>query len=236
MKHHHLPHIDLPHHYQFVTFRTFDSTDNFLLKLYAQNKPSPEKQVAVDTYLDSSNQGAYLNGEALLQLSQFLCQKDGKLYKLICFAIMPNHVHMLFKPLQSLSVVMQKIKGGSARLLNKTMNRTGSFWTKDYFDKLVRDEKHFQTVYRYIQQNPMKLKENSATKVAHPKGSEAQGERRSLRKHPGVLASPRQEGHNATKVTSPKGSEALASPIEQDCSATLVAPPNGSERFYGIYE
>ncbi len=172
MKHHHLPHIDLLNHYQFVTFRTKDSTDDFLFKLYAQNKPSPEKQAAIDAYLDSSNQGAYLHGEALSQLKHFLCQKDGELYKLICFAIMPNHVHMLFKPLQSFSVVMQKIKGGSARLLNELMNRKGSFWAKDYYDKLIRDEKHFQTVYRYIQQNPMKLKENSATKVAPPSGSE----------------------------------------------------------------
>ena len=172
MKHHHLPHIDLLNHYQFVTFRTKGSTDDFLLKLYAQNKPNPEKQAAIDAYLDSSNQGAYLHGEALSQLKHFLCQKDGELYKLICFAIMPNHVHMLFKPLQSLSAVMQKIKGGSARLLNELMNRKGSFWAKDYYDKLIRDEKHFQTVYSYIQQNPMKLKENSATRVAPPSGSE----------------------------------------------------------------
>jgi len=32
-KHRHLPHIDLVGHYQFITFRTFDSVDDFVKKL-----------------------------------------------------------------------------------------------------------------------------------------------------------------------------------------------------------
>ncbi|MDQ7005197.1 MAG: transposase [Ghiorsea sp.] len=223
MKHQHLPHIDLPHYYQFVTFRTKDSTDDFLLKLYAQNKPRSEKQADIDVYLDTSNKGAYLYSDALLLLASLLRQKNGELYELVCFAIMPNHVHILFKPLKKLSDVMQSLKGGSARLLNKVLNRSGEFWAKDYYDRLIRDEKHFQTVYRYIKQNPMKLRDVGATEVALPNGngSEAQGERRSLRKHPGVLASPSLSSHSATEVALPNGNEVLIS---------------YNERFYGIYE
>ncbi|MDQ7057990.1 MAG: transposase [Ghiorsea sp.] len=212
MKHQHLPHIDLPHYYQFVTFRTKDSTDDFLLKLYAQNKTSSEKQADIDVYLDTSNKGAYLYSDALLLLASFLRQKNGELYELVCFAIMPNHVHILFKPLKNLSDVMQSLKGGSARLLNKVLNRSCEFWAKDYYDRLIRDEKHFQTVYRYIKQNPMKLRDVGATEVALPRGSRSGSE---------ALASPSQSSHSATEVALPNGNEVLTS---------------YNERFYGIYE
>lgn len=193
MKHHHLPHIHLPEHYQFVTFRTADSTDDFVLKLYAQNKPNHEKQTALDTYLDSSKKGAYLYGKALQCLHQFLCEKDKLLYELVCFAIMPNHVHILFKPLKHLSVVMQGIKGASAIKLNQILGQSGQFWASDYYDKLIRGEKHFQTVYTYIQQNPMKVEGEGFI------GS-------------GVLTPQKYQGMSGTKVPPPSGSEALASP------------------------
>jgi len=157
MKYQHLPHIHLPEHYQFVTFRTADSTDTFIKKLYARNKANREKQAELDAYLDASKQGAYLCGSALQNLYQFLREKDKLLYTLVCFAIMPNHVHILFKPLKHLSVVMQGIKGASAIQLNKLLGRKGQFWARDYYDTLIRDEKHFQAVYTYIQKNPLKL-------------------------------------------------------------------------------
>ena len=162
MKYQHLPHIYLPDHYQFVTFRTADSTDTFIKKLYARNKANREKQAELDAYLDASKQGAYLCGSALQYLYQFLRGKDKLLYTLVCFAIMPNHVHILFKPLKHLSVVMQGIKGASAIQLNQILGRNGQFWASDYYDTLIRDEKHFQTIYTYIQQNPMKLGDGGA--------------------------------------------------------------------------
>jgi len=32
----------------------------------------------------------------------------------------------------------------------------GNFWQRDYFDRLVRDEKHFANCVRYIRRNPEK--------------------------------------------------------------------------------
>jgi len=165
-KHSHLLHIDINDHYQFITFRTQDSVDAYLKKLVKQNLPNRERQLAIDQYLDQSKSGAYLNGDVLLAFNTFIKTKDTVLYELIAFCIMPNHVHLLIKPLDKLAKVMQNLKGGSARLINEMMGRKGKFWALDYYDKLIRDAKHFSVVYHYIKNNPAVLCE---AKVSPPR-------------------------------------------------------------------
>jgi len=161
MSYRHLPHIDIAGHYQFITFRTNDSADTFLKKIAAHNKPDNQKQQDADNYLDSSIKGAYLNNAVLIALSDFLMSKDSLWYELVAFSIMPNHVHLLIKPNDKLALVMQKIKGGSSKIINTLMKRNGTFWASDYYDKLVRDEQHFSVIYQYIKNNPLKLAEKN---------------------------------------------------------------------------
>lgn len=84
----------------------------------------------------------------------------------MALVIMNNHVHILFKPLQSLSKVMQMIKGVSAKKINELLGKNGRFWADDYYDKAIRDEKHFWVVYEYIKNNPLKICD---TKVSLPR-------------------------------------------------------------------
>jgi len=51
---------------------------------------------------------------------------------------------------------MQKIKGATAFYINKHLASKGHFWGKSYFDKAIRDEKHFNVVYEYIKNNAVK--------------------------------------------------------------------------------
>ena len=159
----HLPHLDLAGHYQFITFRTYDSTDKFLKKLSLQNKPNNKVQLEVDNYLDGSKNGAYLNDKVLKSLYDFFKSNDKILYELIAFSIMPNHVHLLFKPLKNLPSVMHQIKGSSAKLINEIMEKRGKFWANEYYDRAIRNEKHFGIVYEYIKNNPLKLSEAKAS-------------------------------------------------------------------------
>ena len=161
MKYNHLKHLDIADYYQFITFRTRDSRDSFLKKLHDQKKAANKKQLEIDNYLDQSKQGAYLNDEALIYLNSYLREADSRLYVLSAFAIMPNHVHLLVKPLLNLASMMQRLKGGSANKINQILEKSGSFWEADYYDKAIRDEKHYQIVYNYIQNNPLKLIGNS---------------------------------------------------------------------------
>ncbi len=117
----------------------------------------------MDQYLDQSIQGAYLNGDVLCWLRDFLINGNKNDYDLITFCIMPNHVHLLLKPLKPLAKVIQKIKGSSAKQINTMMGKSGRFWANDYYDRLIRNEKHFNTVYAYIENNPLVLSEAKAS-------------------------------------------------------------------------
>ncbi|MFA5455189.1 MAG: transposase [Sulfurimonas sp.] len=165
-RHSHLPHIDLEGYYQFVTFRTFDSVDEFVRKWgFNPAMKNKETQLGIDEYLDTSTNGAYLQDNVLGYLYDFLIAHDKKLYELSAFCIMNNHVHILFKPLERLSKVMQMLKGASAKKINELLGKNGKFWDDDYYDKAIRDEKHFFVVYEYIRNNPLKI---GGTKVPLP--------------------------------------------------------------------
>ena len=151
-----LPHLDLIDHYQFLTFRTHDSIDDFLTRLSTENISTSLKQYKADEYLDHSPKGAYLNGDVLLYIKEFLLKQDGDLYNLVSFSIMPNHLHILFKQKMEIAKTVQRLKGGSSVNINKILRRKGVFWEKGYFDKVIRDEKHFDTVYNYIKNNAVK--------------------------------------------------------------------------------
>lgn len=81
---------------------------------------------------------------------------EGERVVMISFAVMPNHVHSLFVQNQEwpLEKLTQSWKRFTAREINKLLNRTGNLWQRDYFDRLVRDEKHFANCIRYIRRNP----------------------------------------------------------------------------------
>lgn len=76
------------------------------------------------------------------------------------YVIMPNHVHLLCSLIgnQALPTVLHGWKGGSSNEINRTVGRSGKLWAKDYFDRLVRDEKHFWNCALYIRGNPRKAK------------------------------------------------------------------------------
>ncbi len=155
-KHSNLPHINLKEHYQFVTFRTQESIDMYLKKLYGSGEPEKLKQYKIDAYLDTSNQGAYLNDEIISEIKKYFLNYDGKIYKLIALVVMPNHIHILFQQKDELKNIIRILKGGSAHIVNKLLERKGQVWSSDYFDKLIRDEAHFTLVYEYIKYNAVK--------------------------------------------------------------------------------
>ena len=143
-------------HYQFVTFRTKDSIDGYMEKLYGSNDSERLKQYKIDSYLDKSENGAFLNGQIVVDIQKYFQNYDKKMYKLIALVIMPNHIHILFKHEDALKNIMRILKGGSAHIVNKALDRKGQVWDSDYFDKLIRDEEHFSLVYEYIKYNAIK--------------------------------------------------------------------------------
>ncbi|WP_084683682.1 transposase [Psychromonas hadalis] len=94
-------------------------------------------------------------------MSTQLKNADKKDYELCAFAIMPNHVHLLLKPLISLPLMMQKMKGKSSKQINELLLLSGSLWARSYYDRAIRSQKHFDVTYQYIKNNPLKLCEDA---------------------------------------------------------------------------
>lgn len=82
---------------------------------------------------------------------------DQTRYDLQSWVIMPNHAHVLFdpKPSVSLSNIMKDFKGFAARQANKMLKSSGTIWHPDYFDTYIRNQKHYDTVVAYIENNPV---------------------------------------------------------------------------------
>ena len=78
-------------------------------------------------------------------------------YDLGAFVVMGNHVHVLLRPHQAASRVLQWLKGTTAREANQLLGRTGqAFWQRESYDHLVRDERELEGIAAYIENNPVK--------------------------------------------------------------------------------
>ncbi|MCG6202534.1 transposase [Psychromonas antarctica] len=147
-------HIDQKNAIQFVTFRTQESVAYYLEKNNINTTKSTSKQqFEQDKFLDNADAGAILNNDIITLLTTLFKSKDTIYYNLIALSIMPNHVHLLFEQIFPLMEIMQKIKGGTALLINKHYHRTGTLWDRGYFDKIVRTEEQLCITYQYIKNN-----------------------------------------------------------------------------------
>lgn len=82
---------------------------------------------------------------------------DGQSYRLLAWIVMPNHVHLLVEIWQiPQSKLIKDWKGFTARRINRLLGRRGKLWQEDYWDRYIRDEKHYRKVRHYIEWNPVK--------------------------------------------------------------------------------
>jgi REP element-mobilizing transposase RayT len=107
---------------------------------------------------------------------------DGQRYILDDYVVMPNHVHILVKPLvgHGLADILHSWKSFTANRINRQMGRAGQFWQHESYDHIVRNESAMQAIRRYIRENPGKRAQGivggaSSSPVAHGKAVVACG-------------------------------------------------------------
>jgi len=83
---------------------------------------------------------------------------DGKRYNLDEFIVMPNHVHVLVRPLHGdrLADILHSWKSFTAKEINRRLGRTGQLWQHESYDHIVRNEKAIYAIRNYIRANPLK--------------------------------------------------------------------------------
>ncbi|MEJ7624654.1 MAG: AMP-binding protein [Pyrinomonadaceae bacterium] len=160
----HLPHFD-GEVTQFVTFRLADSLPGPVLnRLRLQlehnelDNDSEELRQLIEDYLDQGTGSCILRDPVNAEIVQTtILHENGKSCDLKAWVIMPNHVHLLLRMRQhqDLAGLMKRVKGISARKINNYLNREGSVWQADYFDRYVRDTEHFSRTLNYIENNPV---------------------------------------------------------------------------------
>ncbi len=173
----HLPHWEQDGATYFVTFRLADSVPmekardwHDQRREWMRRNPRPWNTAQENEYselfselferwLDLGSGEKWLARPEVADLVEgALRHFDGERYQLGGFVIMPNHVHLLVKPLMGhrLQDILQSWKSYTAQIANKGLGRSGGFWQEEYFDTLVGDEDALTRFSRYIDENPAK--------------------------------------------------------------------------------
>ena len=174
-----LPHWQQDEAFVFVTWRLADSLPKAKLDQWAVERaiwlshhPEPWDEKTeieyhdrfsrqIDEWLDQGSGSCVLKDPANAKIvADALRHFDGERYELASFVVMPNHVHVLFRPLggQALPEIVKSWKGFTAREINRRIGKSGELWQDEYWDRLIRNERHFFKVAEYIRENPVKAR------------------------------------------------------------------------------
>ena len=195
----HLPHWQPQHAMLFITFRLAGSLPRAVLEELQHERARAEKALAEigdpaaryrqndldnrryfqrwDRALDADTQGPrWLARPEIAELvAEALHYRDGKVYELLAYCIMPNHVHLICRignpadddsgrignpsyderPV-ALHKIMQSLKRHTARQANLKLGRQGAFWQEESYDRVVRDAGELQRIIDYVVNNPVK--------------------------------------------------------------------------------
>ena len=89
---------------------------------------------------------------------QWAIRDHGRLCWVDCATVMPDHVHLIVTPFErnDLSAILRRIKGASARFINKNLNRSGPLWLAESFDRMTRNADVLEKKRFYIFENPVR--------------------------------------------------------------------------------
>ena len=156
-----LPHFDAPDRIQAITFRLADSLPAEVVGRLAADRTvtAEERRRRIAAVLDRGLGSCALNDPRVAALvEEALLTFDGTRYRLLAWTVMPNHVHVVL--VQQLGHQLPRIvkswKAFTAAKANCLLGRTGQFWQPDYFDRVVRNERHLAAAIHYVEMNPVK--------------------------------------------------------------------------------
>jgi putative DNA methylase len=159
-----LPHFDDESVVQLITFRLAGSIPQSVLRQSRANLTSGritdvEYFRTIEKYLDDGHGARHLSHREIAAVfEENLLRFDGERYHLFHWVVMPTHAHVMLRPNAdfSLARTMHSMKSYTANEANKILGRSGRFWSVEYFDRYIRDGRHFGRVAEYVHNNPVK--------------------------------------------------------------------------------
>jgi putative transposase len=166
-----LPHFDSPGALQHIAYHLADSiSQNVVERLHSEivflpdSQRDAERRKRLEAWIDSGHGSCALRDPVAAGIVQasFL-NFDTQRYRLLAWVVMPNHVHVLIEAIHGWTAgkIVATWKKFTARLINEHLTAHGQkpldpFWHREYWDRFMRDEGHFQQTIAYIHNNPVK--------------------------------------------------------------------------------
>ncbi len=155
-----LPHFDAGAVVQTLTFRLADSVPRGIYKEFlAVAKRDQKWQTRIEHLIDEGRGACLLKHPENASIVRAALQYfDGERYRLLAWAIMPNHVHTLIEQIDGylLGDIVHSWKSYTSHAINLLRRSTGAVWAPDYYDRFVRNEEHYANAIHYIENNPVK--------------------------------------------------------------------------------
>lgn len=174
-----LPHWQQENVWYFITFRLADSIPanvveqikqerELWLKNHDKNNLTTEQKKEyyklfserTENLLNAGKGSCILKDEKIAKIvSGALLHFNNQRYILDEWVIMPNHVHILVKPLDGYTLpdILHSWKSFTANEINKETGSKGQLWMHESYDHIVRNEKALLAIRRYIWENPLKI-------------------------------------------------------------------------------
>jgi hypothetical protein len=79
-------------------------------------------------------------------------------YTLHAYVIMPDHLHLLLTPFESVEKSVQLFKGGFSFRAKSELEWKGEIWQPGFTDHRIRDEEDWNRHLEYIRKNPIEAR------------------------------------------------------------------------------
>ena len=79
-------------------------------------------------------------------------------YVFHAFVVMPDHLHLLISPKETIEKSVQLIKGGFSFRAKRELEWKGEIWQPGFTDHRIRDQEDWIQHLEYIRQNPLKAR------------------------------------------------------------------------------
>jgi len=181
-----LPHRDNETLTQHVTVHLYDSLPeaaiekvDLAIKLLPESRRKIERRKRLEALVDAGHGSCVLAiPDIAVMVQDTLLHFHQERYYLSAWAVMPNHFHSLFQPINgwTLAKIVASWKKFTARRIREYCKEVGAgtfaaqeirvpggrkrkkepVWHPEYWDRYIRDEEHYLYTVEYIHNNPVK--------------------------------------------------------------------------------
>ncbi len=172
-----LPHRDAPELIQHLTLHLADSLsadaieriEHSILTLDHELR-LVERRRRIHAWVEAGHGSCILVDAAIASGVQSVLQHFNRdRYQLHAWVIMPNHLHVLFHPMNgwTMQQVVATWKKRTGRIVHDSLRdqqraamveALSPLWHREPWDRYIRDREHYQAVVTYIHQNPVRAR------------------------------------------------------------------------------